>query len=96
MYAHGMVLSIYELPRATRKFTKEVLEMAIPVDQLVRRQWLKDLRAEKKLTVREAAKRIGLSWTHYSDIENGRKKPSFEMAYKISKFYGFKMEKFIS
>ena len=69
--------------------------MAIAVDKLVRRQWLKDLRAEKGLTVRAVAKEIGLSWTHYSDIENGRKKPSFEMAYKISKFYGFSMEKFI-
>lgn len=70
--------------------------MAIALENLVRRQWLKDLRAEKKLTVRAAAKQIGLSWTHYSDIENGRKKPSFEMAYKISKFYGFEMEKFVS
>lgn len=34
-----------------------------------RRQWLKDLRAEKGLTVREAAEKIGLSWTYYSDIE---------------------------
>jgi DNA-binding XRE family transcriptional regulator len=70
--------------------------MGVALQDLVRRQWLKDMRAERNLTVRAAAKTIGLSWTHYSDIENGRKKPSFEMAYKISKFYGFEMEKFIS
>lgn len=70
--------------------------MGVALQDLVRRQWLKDMRAGKELTVRAAAKAIGLSWTHYSDIENGRKKPSFEMAYKISKFYGFEMEKFIS
>jgi DNA-binding XRE family transcriptional regulator len=70
--------------------------MGVALQDLVRRQWLKDMRAGKRLTVRAAAKEIGLSWTHYSDIENGRKKPSFEMAYKISQFYGFEMEKFIS
>jgi DNA-binding XRE family transcriptional regulator len=70
--------------------------MGVALENLIRRQWLKDFRAERNLTVRAAAKLIGLSWTHYSDIENGRKKPRFEMAYKISKFYGFEMEKFIS
>lgn len=61
-----------------------------------RRQWLKDLRAEKGLTVREAAEKIGLSWTYYSDIENNRRSPSLAKAVVIAKFFGFDAEKFVS
>jgi putative transcriptional regulator len=63
---------------------------------LNRREWLKEKRKQKKYTVREVAKVLGCSWTHYSDIENGRRNPSLELAIKISKTYGFKVEKFLS
>lgn len=64
--------------------------------ELVRREWLKDLRKEKGYTVRGIAPELQVSWSHYNDIENGRKNPSLKLAVKISKFFGFKVEKFIS
>lgn len=63
---------------------------------LNRREWLKEIRKRKGYTVREVAPLLGISWTHYSDIENGRRNPSLDVAIKISKVYGFKVEKFIS
>lgn len=63
---------------------------------LNRREWLKAIRKKKGYTVREVAPLLGISWTHYSDIENGRRNPSLDVAIKISKVYGFKVEKFIS
>jgi putative transcriptional regulator len=64
--------------------------------ELQRREWLKDLRKEKGKTVRELAKEIEISGTHYSDIENGRKNPSLKLAVKMSSYFGFGVEKFIS
>jgi DNA-binding XRE family transcriptional regulator len=63
---------------------------------LHRREWLKAIRKKKGYSVREIAPLIGCSWTHYSDIENGRRNPSLDLAIKIAKTYGFKVEKFIS
>ena len=63
---------------------------------LKRREWLKSQRKKKGYKVREVAQVLGCSWTHYSDIENGRRNPSLELAIKISKTYGFKVEKFLS
>jgi len=63
---------------------------------LNRREWLKDIRKKKGYSVREVAPLLGCSWTHYSDIENGRRNPSLDLAIKISQVYGFKVEKFIS
>jgi DNA-binding XRE family transcriptional regulator len=37
-----------------------------------------------------------MSWTHLSDIENGRRRPSLELACKIGQFFGFEAEKFIA
>lgn len=63
---------------------------------LNRREWLKAIRKKKGYSVREVAPLLGCSWTHYSDIENGRRNPSLDLAIKISQVYGFKVEKFIS
>jgi DNA-binding XRE family transcriptional regulator len=63
---------------------------------LNRREWLKAIRKRKGYSVREVAPLLGCSWTHYSDIENGRRNPSLDLAIKISQVYGFKVEKFIS
>lgn len=43
------------------------------------RNWLKELRAEKGLTVRGIAPILGVSFSHYNDIENGRRNPSLKL-----------------
>lgn len=69
--------------------------MAIALEDLVRREWLKEIRNQHHLTVRGAAKVLGVSFSHYSDIENGRKSPSMQLAYKIGKLFEFEMERFL-
>lgn len=61
-----------------------------------RREWLKDLRKEKGLTVRKTAEELNISFTFYSDIENNRRSPSLEKAVQIARYFGFSAEKFIS
>jgi len=61
-----------------------------------RRQWLKELRKEKGLTVRKTALALNMSFTFYSDIENNRRSPSLEKAVQIARYFGFPAEKFIS
>jgi len=39
---------------------------------------------KKKLTQKEAAKKIGISRSYYSDIENGRTLPSGKTLFKIN------------
>jgi putative transcriptional regulator len=58
-----------------------------------RRDWLKGLRKNKGLTVRQIAPLLDVSWTHYSDIENGRKNPSLQLAIRMSKFLEFEVDK---
>jgi putative transcriptional regulator len=60
-----------------------------------RRNWLKELRQEKGFTVRAIAKELGISFSHYSGIENGVKNPSLPLALKISSFFKFKVEDFV-
>jgi putative transcriptional regulator len=60
-----------------------------------RRNWLKELRKEKGFTVRDIAKELGISFSHYSGIENGVKNPSLPLALKISNFFKFKVEDFV-
>ena len=55
----------------------------------VDRQWLKDYRNERRLTVRETAEKLGISFSYYSDLENGRRNPSVEKAVIISDFFNF-------
>jgi putative transcriptional regulator len=83
----------------------EVVLMELKIDKVVldrngeplkRREWLKEIRKKQGYSVRQIAPKLGCSWTHYSDIENGRRNPSLDLAIKISKTYGFKVEKFIS
>lgn len=57
------------------------------------RDWLKDLRKEKGLTVRAIAPLVGISFSHYNDIENGRRNPSLYIAIKMSDFLGFDIKK---
>lgn len=57
------------------------------------RDWLKQLRSEKGLTVRGIAPILGISFSHYNDIENGRRNPSLKLAVKMSEFLGFDIKK---
>jgi putative transcriptional regulator len=60
-----------------------------------KRDWLIKLRTERKMTVREIAPLMGLSFSHLSDIENGRRNPSVELAMKMAKYYEVDLTLFI-
>jgi transcriptional regulator with XRE-family HTH domain len=53
-----------------------------------KREYLKEARAAKGLTVRQIAPLLGVSFSHYSDIENGRRNPSIELSMTMAEFYG--------
>ena len=55
----------------------------------MQRQWLKDLRTEKGLTVTEAARKLELSQPYYSLIEAGERQKRLELslAAKIADLY---------
>lgn len=46
-------------------------------------------RKRKKWTQKECADKIGISRTYYSDIENGKSFPSFEVIIKINELFPF-------
>ena len=50
--------------------------------------YLKQLRNKRKLTQETLSKHLGISYSHYSKIEGGFVKPSFELIVKIKNFYG--------
>ncbi|MFK7696430.1 helix-turn-helix domain-containing protein [Paenibacillus sp. HJGM_3] len=49
---------------------------------------IKSLRKGKGLTQEEAAKRLKMIRSTYSNYENGNREPDFETAEKIAEFYG--------
>ncbi|MET0572849.1 MAG: helix-turn-helix domain-containing protein [Pedobacter agri] len=49
---------------------------------------LKALRMEKKLSQAEASEALGLSRSHYSQVELGKQFPSYAVLSKVSEFYG--------
>lgn len=53
------------------------------------RKWLKEMRKERYLTQEEVAKLAGISRTHYTQIEAGKKTPSVEVAKRIAKSLKF-------
>jgi transcriptional regulator with XRE-family HTH domain len=59
-----------------------------------KREWLKKLRKEKGLSVREIAPLIGTSFSHYSDIENGRRNPSIDLSMKMAEFFSIEVSIF--
>jgi transcriptional regulator with XRE-family HTH domain len=60
----------------------------------VKRQWLRELRAERNLKTREIAEHFGISYQHYNDIETGRRNPSFELSQEMAAFFDCPLEKF--
>lgn len=62
----------------------------------IKREWLKELRKNKKLTIRGIAPMLGMSWQHYSDIEGGRRNPSVELSLTMAQFFGVSLDLFFS
>ena len=60
----------------------------------IKREWLKELRDEKKLKTREIAELLGISFQHYNDVETGRRNPSVELSMKLAEFFNVPLEKF--
>lgn len=54
------------------------------------RNWLKNMRLQRKLTQEEVAKICDISRSFYTHIEQGNKTPSVEVAKKIGRTLGFK------
>jgi transcriptional regulator with XRE-family HTH domain len=61
-----------------------------------KREWLIELRKAKGMTVREIAPLMDMSFSHLSDIENGRRNPSIDLSMKMAKFYGVDLNKFFT
>lgn len=58
---------------------------------------MKDLRAirqEKKLTAATVSAHAGITQQHYNFIENGKRRPSVEVAKKIADVLGFPWTRF--
>lgn len=60
----------------------------------IKREWMKKLRKDKKLTIKGIAELLNMSWQHYSDIENGRRNPSFELSMTMARFFDISVERF--
>lgn len=60
-----------------------------------KREWLKILRNEKKITVKGLAKELGISHQHYYDVETGRRNPSIELSLKMAEYFGEPLESFL-
>lgn len=56
---------------------------------------LKNLRDEKKLTLKEIANSIGVSVSYMSYIENKDRMPSLETLYKLSIIYQYPVDKMV-
>jgi putative transcriptional regulator len=61
----------------------------------VKREWLKQLRKEQKISTREIAELLGISFQHYNDIENGRRNASVQLAMEIAEFFDFPLDRLL-
>lgn len=61
----------------------------------IKREWMKELRKEKKLKTREIAEILDISFQHYNDIENGRRNPSIELSIRMANYFDVPIEKFL-
>lgn len=55
-----------------------------------KREKLKSLRLENKMTLQEVANKVGITKVHYLYLENGERGLSYDMAIKISSVFGLK------
>lgn len=51
---------------------------------------LKELRIKNNLTVEKMAKLVGISYTYYWQIENGKRNLYYSLAIKIAKVFNLK------
>jgi len=59
------------------------------------RHWLKELRSESgNMTQEQLAKKVGISRTMITEIENGNANPSVKVAKKIAAVLGFNWTRF--
>lgn len=58
------------------------------------REWLKCLREKKQLTHDDISNLIGISRSHYTNIENGERTPAVTTAKKIAEVLGFDWTRF--
>lgn len=53
------------------------------------RKWLRELRINAGLSQKEMAQRVGVTAQFYNYVENGKRRPSFEVAEKIAEILCF-------
>jgi len=56
--------------------------------------WLLENRQEQKMTQSEIAKKSFITQAHYANIENGKRRPSPEVAKAIAEVLGFHWTRF--
>lgn len=56
--------------------------------EILRRKNLIKLRVDLGLKSKEMAKKLGISPTKYSNIENGKVEPSIDLLYKFQELFG--------
>lgn len=61
------------------------------------RDWLKEKRAEKGLTMAQMAKKLDITESYYSLIENGerQKKMDISLAYNLASIFGIPVEQIV-
>lgn len=68
----------------------------VVVKNRVNRDWMRALRQNMGLSTREIAKQLGMSFSYYSDIENGRRNPSIEKSMNMAKFFDVDIKLFLT
>ena len=56
--------------------------------------WLERLRHDKHMTEKDVAQAAGISQQHYNFIENGKRRPSVDVAKTLGELLGFDWTKF--
>lgn len=56
--------------------------------------WLERLRHDKHMTEQDVAQAAGISQQHYNFIENGKRRPSVDVAKTLGELLGFDWTKF--
>ncbi|CAM4389842.1 XRE family transcriptional regulator [Bacillus manliponensis] len=53
---------------------------------------LKELREEKGYTCKEVALAVGITEVYYWYIENGKRRPYYDLVVKIANFFGVRLD----
>lgn len=61
---------------------------------VMRLDWLKEVRKGKEMTGAEVAEAVGVTQQFYNFIENGRRRPSVDVAKRIAAVLGFEWTRF--